>query len=401
MLVNITKLPRGVVLIAALIAASLGTACVRGPQEGGGANGKPRSGKLRIGLSMDTLKEERWQRDRDLFVKRAEELGAEVLVQAANSDDKVQTQQAENLLTQGVDVLVVIPHNGEVAASIVESAKRQNVPVIAYDRLIRNSQLDLYISFDAVKVGQMQGQYLVERAPKGNYVLIGGAPTDNNAVLLRQGQMSVLKPAIDRGDIKIIAEQWARDWLASEALKHTENALTQAKNDVAAVLVSNDGTAGGVIQALEEQKLAGKVLVSGQDADLAALQRIVGGTQSMTIYKPIDKLARRAAEAAVALAKREKVEAPSAVNNGKIDVPSILLDPIAVDKNNLVETVIKDGYQKLEDVYRYVPRDQWPQVKTASYRTPGAPGRRSSYRARTVTQAGMASAVGATPQFFA
>jgi D-xylose transport system substrate-binding protein len=379
----IAKISRVVVLIVAVIFVSLGAACVRSPQEGG-ANGKPKSGKLRIGLSMDTLKEERWQRDRDLFVAHAQGLGAEVLVQAANGDDKVQTQQAENLLTQGVDVLVVIPHNGEVSASIVDSAKRQNVPVIAYDRLIRNSQLDLYISFDAVKIGQMQGQYLVEHAPRGNYVLIGGAPTDNNAVLLRQGQMNALKPAIDRGDIKVIADQWAKDWLASEALKHTENALTQAKNDVAAVLVSNDGTAGGVIQALEEQKLAGKVLVSGQDADLAALQRIVGGTQSMTIYKPIDKLARRAAEAAVSLAKREKVEATSAVNNGKIDVPSILLDPIVVDKNNVAETVIKDGYQKMEDIYKYIPRDQWPPAAKStatSYRMPALKSRRLVYGA--------------------
>jgi D-xylose transport system substrate-binding protein len=365
MLVKITKIAQAVVLVFATIFASLGIACVQSPQESG-ANGKPKSGRIRIGLSMDTLKEERWQRDRDLFVAHAEKLGAEVLVQAANSDDKVQTQQAENLLTQGVDVLVVIPHNGEVAASIVESAKRQNVPVIAYDRLIRNSQLDLYISFDAVKIGQMQGQYLVEHAPKGNYVLIGGAPTDNNAVLLRQGQMQALKPAIDRGDIKVIADQWARDWLASEALRHMENALTQAKNDVVAVLVSNDGTAGGVIQALEGQKLAGKVLVSGQDADLPALQRIVGGTQSMTIYKPIESLARRATEAAIALARREKVETTSVVNNGKLDVPSILLDPIVVDKNNIVETVIKDGYQKMEDIYRYIPRDQWPPVKTTT-----------------------------------
>src|SRR5215212_1478774 len=153
MLVNKGKLSRGIIFIAAIIAASFVVACVRGPQDGGSTSGKPKSGKLRIGLSMDTLKEERWQRDRDLFVTRAQELGAEVLVQAANGDDKVQTQQAENLLTQGVDVLVVIPHNGEVSASIVDSAKRQNVPVIAYDRLIRNSQLDLYISFDAVKIG--------------------------------------------------------------------------------------------------------------------------------------------------------------------------------------------------------------------------------------------------------
>ncbi|HYJ45341.1 MAG TPA: substrate-binding domain-containing protein, partial [Pyrinomonadaceae bacterium] len=166
------KLIRILALVAALLFAAAGGACVQGPPEKGDS-GKPHSGPVRIGLSMDTLKEERWQRDRDLFVARAKELGAEVLVQAANGDDKVQTQQAENLLTQGIDVLVVIPHNAEVSASIVESAKRQNVPVISYDRLIRNSEPDLYISFDNEKVGELQARYLLERAPKGNYVLIG------------------------------------------------------------------------------------------------------------------------------------------------------------------------------------------------------------------------------------
>jgi len=335
------------------------SACVEAPSDKSNKN----SGRIRIGLSMDTLKEERWQHDRDLFVERAKELGADVLVQAADGDDKVQTQQAENLLTQGVNVLVVIPHNGEIAASIVEASHRQNVPVVSYDRLIRNSEPDLYISFDNEKVGELQARYLIERAPRGNYVLIGGAPTDNNATLFRKGQMNILKPAIDRGDIKVVADQWARDWLASEALRHTENALTQSNNNVVAVVVSNDGTAGGAIQALEEQKLGGKVLVSGQDADLAALQRIIAGTQSMTVYKPVAQLARRAAEAAVALARHEKVESTSAINNGKVDVPSVLLDPIVVDKNNIVDTVIKDGYQKLEDVYRNVPPDQRPKAK--------------------------------------
>ena len=335
------------------------SACVEAPSDKSNKN----SGRIRIGLSMDTLKEERWQHDRDLFVERAKELGADVLVQAADGDDKVQTQQAENLLTQGVNVLVVIPHNGEIAASIVEASHRQNVPVVSYDRLIRNSEPDLYISFDNEKVGELQARYLIERAPRGNYVLIGGAPTDNNATLFRKGQMNILKPAIDRGDIKVVADQWARDWLASEALRHTENALTQSHNNVVAVVVSNDGTAGGAIQALEEQKLGGKVLVSGQDADLAALQRIIAGTQSMTVYKPVAQLARRAAEAAVALARHEKVESTSAINNGKVDVPSVLLDPIVVDKNNIVDTVIKDGYQKLEDVYRNVPPDQRPKAK--------------------------------------
>jgi D-xylose transport system substrate-binding protein len=325
-------------------------ACSRVPT--GGTNSARGTKKIKIGLSMDTLKEERWQKDRDLFVRRAEELGAEVIVQSADGNDETQVKQAESLLTQGVDVLVIIPHNAEVAGTIVDTAKRQNVPVISYDRLIRNSVPDLYISFDNEKVGELQAKYLLDRAPKGNYILIGGAPTDNNAKLLRQGQLNILQPSIDKGDIKIVADQWAKDWLADEALKHTENALTQNNNDVVAVVASNDSTAGGVVEALKPQGLAGKVLVSGQDADLAALQRVAADTQSMTVYKPISQIAPRAAEAAVALAKKEKLETTKTVNNGKADIPSILLEPVTVDKSNIDDTVIKDGYQKREDVYK-------------------------------------------------
>jgi D-xylose transport system substrate-binding protein len=309
--------------------------------------------QIKIGLSLDTLKEERWQHDRDLFVAHAKELGADVLVQAANSDDALQNSQAENLLTQGVNVLVVVPHNGKSAATIVESAHKAGVPVIAYDRLIRDCDLDLYVTFDPYGVGVQQADYAVKHNPKGNYVLIGGAPTDNNAVLVRNGQMSVLKPYLDKGDIKIVTDQWATDWAPVEALKIMENSLTKNKNQVDVVVASNDGTAGGAIQALNEQKLAGKVLVTGQDADLAACQRIVQGTQSMTVYKPLPKLANKAAELAIALAQKKPITDPtSKLNNGKIDVPSILLETVQVDKANLDSTVITDGFQKKEDVYK-------------------------------------------------
>ncbi len=349
------KILRFIFTLTIFSIALLALACGQSPEQNQTAtnNAAPnKSGKLRIGFSMDTLKEERWQKDRDIFVKRAGELGAEVLVQAADGKDETQIKQAESLLTQGIDVLVIIPHNAEVCATIVDAAKRQNVPVISYDRLVKNSEPDIYISFDNEKVGELQAKYLVEKAPKGNYVLIGGAQTDNNAKLLREGQMKILQPFIDKGDINIVANQWAKDWLADEALKHTENALTINNNDVVAVVTSNDGTAGGAIQALNAQKLSGKVFVSGQDADLGALQRIVSGTQTMTVYKPVSQLATKAAEAAVSLAKKEKVETNGKVNNGKINVPSILLEPVTVDKSNLDDTVIKDGFQKREEVYK-------------------------------------------------
>ena len=331
---------------------------------GGCAPKSEKGGKqIVIGLSLDTLREERWQRDRDEFVRRAEELGAKVLVQAANNNDALQNSQAENLLTQGVDVLVVAPHNSETSATIVEAAHRAGVPVIAYDRLIRNSDVDLYISFDNLRVGQLQAGYAVERKPSGNYVLIAGAPTDNNAHLYRQGQLTVLQPFVDRGEITIVVDQWANDWLASEALKIMENALTRNDNRIDAVVVSNDGLAGGAIQALGEQKLVGSVVVTGQDAELSACRRIVAGLQSMTVYKPIRRLATRGAEVAVLLATGQPVpDATGALDNGFKQVPSLLIEPIAVDRDNMAATVIADGFHKVEDVYRDMPKEQWPTV---------------------------------------
>ncbi len=309
---------------------------------------------VKIGLSLDTLKEERWQHDRDLFVAACKEQGGEVLVQAANNSDTLQISQAENLLTQGVQALVVVPHNGKVAATIVESAHKAGVPVIAYDRLITDCDLDYYVAFDAPKIGELQAQYLVKRVPKGNYVLIEGSPTDHNASLLRDGQMKVLKPYVDRGDIKIVVSQWANDWSPIEALKIMENALTKNNNQVDAVLVSNDGMAGGVIQALQEQNLAGKVLVTGQDGDLAACRRIVAGTQTMTIYKSLKKEAEEAAYLAVKLARKAtRFECQFVdVDNGKKKVPSVLLRPLQVDKDNLDSTIIKDGFQSKDAVYK-------------------------------------------------
>lgn len=333
------------------------TAC--GQDVGSGAAGE----KITIGLSIDDLRLERWQKDRDFFIEKAEELGAEVIVQSANGDDSKQLAQIESMLSKDLDVLVIIPHSSDAMASAVNLAKQEQVPVIAYDRMINNSDVDLYISYDNVRVGELQAQYLVEKVPKGNYFLLGGSPTDNNAKLFREGQMKVLKPLVDKGDIRIVGDQWAKDWQADEALKIMENALTANKNRIDAVVASNDSTAGGAVEALAAQNLAGKVAISGQDADLAACQRIVEGTQTMTVYKPIRELAHQAAEAAVRLAKKEKIDTTDAVNNGKKDVPALLLDPIAVDRKNMMETVIKDGFHSFDDVYKNVPEDERPKRK--------------------------------------
>jgi D-xylose transport system substrate-binding protein len=351
-----------IVILLLLLAVCLGSACVSGTQTGTGAARKKKgpNDPVVIGFSMDTLKEERWQRDKDLVEKRAKELGATVNVQVANGDDSLQIKQAENLLTQGVDVLIVAPHNSEIAAAIVEAAHKQGVPVIAYDRLIKNSDVDLYISHQVIKMGEMQAQYLLDHVNKkpANFVVVGGAPTDNNAVLLHTGQMNILKPAVDRGDVKIVADQYAKEWQASAALNIVENALTQANNQVDAVLCSNDGTARGAVQALEGQHLTGKVLVTGQDADLASLKLIVEGKQTMTIYKSIQPLASGAVEAAIKLARGEQVQTKETIDNGAKKVPAILLEPVAVDRNNLVSTIVKDGYHTLAEICAGLPPEK-------------------------------------------
>jgi D-xylose transport system substrate-binding protein len=334
----------GAILIAVSFAAA---SC------GGGGEAPLHRGpeKIKIGLLLDSLVEERWQRDRDLFIERAKELDGEVLVKAANRDPALQEQQARELLDQGAKALVIVAADAEKAASIVAAAAEKKVPVISYDRLIRDADVDLYVSFDNVKVGRMQAEHLLNQAPKGNYLLIGGAPTDNNAKLLRQGQMEMLKPAIAAGSVRIVGEGWAEGWSEESAKALTEAALTKTRNNLTAIVASNDRTAAGAIDALAGHKLAGKVFVSGQDAELAAMKRIVAGTQSMTVYKPLRPLARMAAGAAVNMAKGQTEDGVVSVNNGKKDVPARLLEPISVDKETMDRTVIADGYHKRAEVY--------------------------------------------------
>jgi D-xylose transport system substrate-binding protein len=344
------------VVVSCLLSLLTGLVLSRG---GGARAGAARERPL-IGLSMDTLKEERWVGDRDMFVKRAGELGAEVLWLSANSDDNRQIKDVEALITKGVDVVVIIPHDGAACARAVELAHKEGIPVLAYDRLITGCDLDLYMTFDNVKVGELQAKFLAEefaRSPgKKRIVRIYGSKTDNNAFLFKQGQDNVILPLVEKGEVEVVHEDWAQDWRPENAKKIANAAITRAGAaggalPFDAILASNDGTAGGAIQALIEEGLAGRILVTGQDAEKAACQRIVAGTQTMTIYKPLKELAAKAAEAAVRMAQRRPVVAKAELDNGKIKVPSIFLDVIPVTKANLRETVIADGFLSEDDVF--------------------------------------------------
>ncbi len=305
---------------------------------------------VKVGLLLDNL-HERWARDRDMIQEIVTDMHGELLVATADSDQARQAQQAEKMLEDGVKSFIIVAHDTEKAAEIVEKANAKNVPVIAYDRLIRNADLALYIGFDIRRVGELQATHMLAAAPKGNYILVGGSPTDDNAKVLREAQMKVLAPEVKKGAIKVVADGWATDWSADAAARITEQGLAKGKGQVAAVVASNDVTAGGAIRVLEAKGLAGKVAVSGQDAELEAARRIVAGTQTMTVYKSLRTMTRLAARSAVLLAKGEKVDTTATVNNGKAVVPAMMFEPIAVNAENLDGLLIGDGFLKRADVY--------------------------------------------------
>ena len=317
--------------------------------------------KLKIGFAMDTVKEERWQRDHDAFQAHCDELKIECIITVADNKADKQANDVDNLLTQGIDALVIAPHDATQAATMVDKAKAQGIPVISYDRLINSDRIDLYISHQVPVIGQKIAQYALDHQPTGNYVMVYGASTDNNALIMKTAELAVLNPAKDSGKIKIVAEQFINDWKPELALNFAENALTQNNDNIQAFVVSNDGMAGGVVSALAKRGLTGKVLVTGQDAGLEALQNIAEGKQTMTIYKPIIPLATQAVDAAVKLARGEALST-TPFHNDKInaDIPAILLEVTVVDKSNLMDTVIKDGYAKYEDVYANVPEADRP-----------------------------------------
>jgi len=318
------------------------------------ATSTARAADFKVGLSLPTQREERWVKDKQVMEAEAKKAGIDLRVQVTDNDAAKQVAQCENLISQGVKVLILAPHDASSAAVIIDKAAKAGIRVISYDRLVTNSPLDYYyLSFDNVKVGELQGEFITRKVPKGSYIVLAGSPTDNNAKLFREGAMKFIKPLADKGDIKIVMDQFVKDWQPSEAQKLCEQALTANQNKVDAVLAPNDGTAGGCIQALAAQGLAGKVPITGQDAELAGAIRIVQGTQSMTIFKDTRELGKRAIQMALELANGKPIDTQGrTVNNGKKDVPSVLLTPFIVTKDNLDEQLIKSGYLTREKVYR-------------------------------------------------
>jgi D-xylose transport system substrate-binding protein len=307
---------------------------------------------VRIGITLDSFVVERWQRDRDVFVDEATGLDAKVNVQTANGDSAKQIRDIEYFINQGEDVIVIVAVDSENLAPAIAKAKEAGIRVIAYDRLIGNADVDLYISFDNEQVGRYMATALNDALPDGgNLIRVLGPATDRNVAQIITGFESQISDTI-----RTIGETTCPNWTPEYAAKYL-NENPDLLADTQAILCCNDSLADEVITVLSENRLAGKIAVTGQDADLKACQHIIAGTQTMTVYKPIEKLARTAADEAVLLARGGSVNAHSTISDGRYEVPCIKIGTQEVDRNNIDEVIIDGGFHLRQDVYMEDPTE--------------------------------------------
>ena len=307
--------------------------------------------KLQIGMSFDSFVIERWQRDRDVFVSTAKEMGAEVNVQNANGSIEEQIAQIEYFIDKEMDVIVIICIDSDTLGDVVRRARDAGIKIIAYDRLIKNSDVDLYISFDTEAVGEMMGRGIVSSGMDvGSVLMLGGPLADNNVSLVERGFIKVMR----ENHIEVLDRMHADGWKAELGAEYIYEHMDMVER-ADAIMCGNDDIATAVVRALAEKRLAGKMGVVGQDADLAACQRIVQGTQIMTVYKPVEKLAREAAQCAIALGEGREVETQETIDDGSYLVPYVALEPVSVYRYNMDEVIIGSGFHLKEDVYLNMP----------------------------------------------
>lgn len=322
-------------IAAAMVAVVSGVACAK---------------SLTVGVSWSNFQEERWKTDESAMKGQLEKLGAKYISADAQADSSKQISDVENLIARGCDALIILAYDSDAIGPAVEKAKAEGIPVVGYDRLIEDPYA-FYLTFDNKEVGRLQAREVFKVKPAGNYVFIKGSPTDPNADFLHEGQLEVLKEAMDAGKIKNVGEQYTEGWKPEVAQKNMEQILTANNNKVDAVVASNDGTAGGVVAALTAQGMEGITPVSGQDGDYAALNRVAKGTQTVSVWKDARELGKAAANIAVALAKGEKV--PNAIkwSGGPkgVEMDAILLKPVPITKDNL-NVVIDAGWVPKEVV---------------------------------------------------
>lgn len=357
----------GVVLISMVLAA-----CGNG-NSGGATNNPttPVNGKncTQVGVLLpETATSARWDsKDKPLLTQKIQAIsGVHVDYYNAQGSAPTQQNQADQALTKGDCILVVAASDSDAAATIVAKAKARQIPVIAYDRLIQTKDLNYYVSFDNVKVGELQGQYIADhykdfvKSGTPNVVMINGSQTDNNAILFRQGALNKLQPLYDNGTFKKVYDQYTPNWDNDTARTEMDGALVAQQGNVQIAYVANDGMANSVIASLKAKQLNGKVLVTGQDATVAGIQNILIGDQAMTVYKAIDKEAQATADLVKAL--HDGTDTASLTNGATTktkdggSIPSILETPVAVDRTNILTTVIADNFVTKDEICQNLPK---------------------------------------------
>ena len=306
---------------------------------------------INLGVVFDNLREERWRRERGLFNEKAAQFGAMVEFRVAEGDRELQGRQVRELVDLGVDALILVAVDGEAIAEHVEYCRRKKVPVIVYDRFVKNCDYDLFVSFDGVKIGRLQAEIALQKMTGPDVLILCGSPTDMNSHFLYKGQMEVLKQRIERREISLVEEFWVKNWDPEEAYRLVRETI-EKKGPMDAIIAANDGNAGGAIRAVQELIADRKVVVTGMDAEAVACKRILEGSQAMTAYMPINLQCSRAVEGAMLILKNEEIPGITGkMDTGRTRVPAILLRPIKVDADNLEEVIVKAGFHSKEAIY--------------------------------------------------
>lgn len=337
---------RRLLCLALALCLTSGLAGCQREEQAEGQEESSQESHLRIGMTFDSFVIERWRRDQDVFVSTAQDLGAEVYVQNANGDVSEQIAQIRYFSEQGMDAIVIVAVDCYSLTEVVQQAKEAGIVVVAYDRMIENADVDLFVSFDNEAVGRMMGETMVDTLPPGsNVICVNGPDSDSNVAQVKAGFLQALADS----QLEIAYTCSAEGWLAEVAYEEVENALSQGI-DFTGVMCGNDDLATQAFQALSEHRLADSVCLVGQDADLVACQRIVEGTQAMTVYKPVEKLAKTAAEYTIRLVNGEDLGLETQ-DNGFTQVPTQLIEPVKVTADNMKETIIDGGFHLEDEVY--------------------------------------------------
>jgi len=313
----------------------------------------PKGESFEVGFLMSSTIHDRWLKEATLFTEKIEASGGKVIIKDAVNDENKQFSQATELIDAGVKVLVLNAVNGTTAATIVRAAHAKGIKVIAYDRIVKNCDLDYFLTFDGEKVGELVASYILKVKPNGNYIVLNGDKGDENALKFHDGTYKVLQPEIDANRIKIVFSTFVEDYSHANAAFYADEALEFSQNKVDAIITHYDGLAYGVYDILSKRGLIDSIPVTGQDAEILACNHIMNNKMAVTVYKPGKNLAYKCAEMVMQIIKNETVKDLKFYNNGRIDVPSVILDPIAVDKNNMASTVVADGVFTMDEIMNY------------------------------------------------